>query len=86
MLNTGITRPVDQLGRIVIPKEIRKKLNLKEKDRLMFFLTDAPEGKRDIILRRIINSCNFCGSKNNLHEFKNKHVCYDCLNELKNMP
>ena len=75
--STGIIRKVDELGRIVIPKEIRNIFNVEEKDRLEIFT----EGN-SIILKKYEKSCIFCGSTKKLQNFKNKSVCYKCMNDL----
>lgn len=78
MKSTGMMRRVDELGRVVIPKEIRKKLNISEKDPLEIYV----EG-RSIVLKKVELSCVFCGSNKNLIKYKDKLLCEKCLNELK---
>lgn len=74
MKSTGITRPVDELGRVVIPKELRRTLDIDEKDRMEIF-TDGDT----IILRKYQMKCVLCGNDENLVTYRNKHVCRDCL-------
>lgn len=78
MKNTGIIRHVDELGRIVIPKKIREKLNIQEKiDILEIFV----EGE-NIILKKYEDSCCICNSKDNLIEYNNKLICKKCVKEI----
>lgn len=78
MKETGIIRPIDELGRIVLPKEIRKNLNLNTKDGMEIYT----EGER-IILKKHMPNCIFCGSDNDLINFQDKLICPACLGELK---
>ena len=78
MNNTGITRPVDNLGRVVIPVEIRNQLEIKEKDKILFLT----EGK-DIILRKHQQECIFCGKQKELTDFKEQKICKKCYEEIK---
>ena len=79
MKSTGIVRHVDELGRIVIPKEMRKKMDLASSDPVEIYV----DGDK-IILTKYHPCCNFCGSENDTVEFKGKKICADCLYELKN--
>ena len=78
MKSTGIIRNVDELGRIVIPKEIRKKMEISSNDPVEIFV----DGDR-IVLTKYHTSCTFCGSKLGVTEFKGKRICADCLHEIK---
>ena len=80
MKSTGIIRRLDELGRVVIPIEIRNKFNITEKDPMEIYV----EGEK-IILRKYTTNCLFCGSENNLKEFKDKPVCEDCLKKLQKL-
>ena len=78
MKNTGIARKVDELGRIVLPIELRKQLDITEKtDSLEIYLEDGR-----IILEKVCPSCIFCGSKQEVREFKGKKICAACVHEL----
>ncbi|MDR0920194.1 MAG: AbrB/MazE/SpoVT family DNA-binding domain-containing protein [Oscillospiraceae bacterium] len=77
MKSTGIVRKVDELGRIVIPIEIRRVLDIAEKDPVEIFT----EGE-SLILKKYRISCVFCGSNENLNDFKGKSVCADCRKEM----
>lgn len=75
MHDTGIVRRVDDLGRIVIPMELRRTLGIKVKDPIAIFV----EGER-IILTKHKDSCAICGSTENVSaEIKGRAVCEDCL-------
>ncbi len=80
MKSTGIVRKVDELGRIVLPIEMRRTLNIEEKDSLEIYV----EGD-NVILRKYQATCIFCESTKNLINFNNKNLCPECLNKLKEM-
>lgn len=77
MKSTGIIRRIDELGRIVIPKELRNKLGINIKDPMEIYV----EG-HSITLRKVEDKCIFCGSTKNLTNFKEKLICENCLNNL----
>lgn len=77
MKSTGITRKVDELGRIVIPKELRRNLRIEEKDPLEIFV----EGEM-IILKKYEPACIFCGQAKGVKNVKGKNVCPDCIKEI----
>jgi AbrB family transcriptional regulator, transcriptional pleiotropic regulator of transition state genes len=74
---TGIVRRVDELGRIVIPIEIRKRLGLGQKDPLEIFVQEDV-----IILSRPQSSCIFCGRASKLREHRGRAVCASCIADL----
>jgi len=78
MKSTGIVRMVDQLGRIVLPIEIRKTMDISEKDPLEIFIDD---GK--IILMKYHPACTFCSNADNIVYFNGKRICADCLKKIK---
>lgn len=80
MKSTGIVRRIDELGRIVIPMELRKSMDLKEKDPLEILTNDGT-----IVLRKYSNSCVFCGEAEDIIPFGSKHVCPACLKKIKEM-
>ncbi len=80
MKSTGIIRKIDELGRFVIPMEMRNKLDISNNDSLEIYV----EGT-SIILRKYQPDCVFCGSSKNVKEYKGKNVCEKCLNEMKNI-
>lgn len=79
MKSTGIVRKIDELGRIVVPKEIRKTFGINEDDPLEIFVNGNM-----IILRKHNVSCIFCGSCEGITEFKGQKICTPCLLQLKN--
>ena len=78
MKETGIVRKVDELGRIVLPIELRRMLDIEEKDPLEIYVKEDT-----IILKKYQPSCIFCDNSYNVVNFKGKNVCLDCLEELK---
>ncbi|MBQ8849641.1 MAG: AbrB/MazE/SpoVT family DNA-binding domain-containing protein [Clostridia bacterium] len=78
MKSTGIVRKVDNLGRIVLPIEIRKVLDIKEKDSIEIFIDDDK-----IVLAKYQPSCIFCGNTENIVYFNGKRVCADCIEKMK---
>lgn len=72
----GAIRPLDNLGRVVIPKGMRTELNIKEGTKLAVNMVD---GK---LVIENFDCCTFCGSKDNLVGFKGKHICSECQNDL----
>lgn len=83
MKATGIVRKVDELGRVVIPIELRNKLGIKEKDPIEIYVDGS-----SVILKKYQPNCVFCGGTKNLVEYKEKLVCGKCrekLNELKDI-
>ncbi len=77
MKSTGIVRKVDELGRVVIPIELRRTLDIEEKDSLEIYV-DSDR----IILRKYEPACVFCGNADEVTHFKNKNVCKDCLSSM----
>lgn len=77
MKSTGIVRDIDKLGRIVLPIELRRLKDLDSGDSVEIYV----EGD-NIILRKHEPTCVFCGSSNNVTEFKGKNICADCIKEL----
>ena len=79
MKSTGIVRKVDELGRIVIPIELRRTLGIEEKDALEIYVEED-----NIILRKYEQACIFCGKTKDVVPYKGKIVCEKCIEELKN--
>ena len=77
MKSTGIVRQIDDLGRILIPKELRKTMNLKKKDSMEIFV----EGD-NIILSKYEKGCRFCGDMEDTFEFEGTIVCKSCLERM----
>ena len=74
MKSTGIVRKVDELGRIVLPIELRRTLGIEEKDRIEIFV----EGE-SVILRKYQPACIFCDNAKDLILYKGKNICPDCV-------
>ena len=79
MKSTGIVRHLDELGRIVLPKELRTILNINERDSIEIF-TDNDK----IILQKYQPACVFCNNANDIIYFNGKRVCAECIEKLKN--
>ncbi len=77
MKSTGIIRKVDDLGRIVLPIEIRRTLDIAERDELEIYM----ESDR-IILQKFEPACIFCGSSRSLISFHKKNVCGECVRKM----
>lgn len=65
MKSTGIIRRVDELGRIVIPIELRNKLKIAEKDPIEIYVDGS-----SIVLKKLEETCVFCGSTKNVKNTK----------------
>ena len=78
MKSTGIVRPVDELGRIVVPKELRRTLGIENGDSVEIFTEDDK-----IILRKYRPGCVFCDNASDLSVFNGKPICSACLHKLK---
>lgn len=78
MRASGIVRKIDSLGRITLPKELRRKLGINEQDRLGFYV----EGDSIILMLEDKAVCVFCGGDEHLSLYADKHVCWNCLNSL----
>lgn len=79
MKSTGIVRKVDQLGRVVLPMELRKTLNIEEKDPLEIYVEDE-----QIVLKKYEPSCIFCGEAIGTVNYKGKMICKGYLNDINN--
>ena len=78
MKSTGIVRPVDELGRIVLPKELRMSMDINKKgDSVEIFIDDDK-----IILKKYHPACIFCGNADNVVYLKGKLICRQCIDEL----
>jgi len=75
--STGIVRKVDELGRVVIPIELRRTLGIEVKDALEIYV-DAER----IILKKYEPACLFCGNADNVKHFNNRIVCHECIDSL----
>lgn len=80
MKATGIVRPVDPLGRVVIPIEIRRNLNISTDDALEVFVENDT-----IVLKKYEPACIFCGEADGVKNLKGKNICEKCLAELQKL-
>lgn len=80
MKSTGIFRRIDTLGRFVLPKELRKSLDINQNDYLQIFLDGDT-----IILKKSQLSCVLCGNTDDLVDYHDKKICRNCLNELSKL-
>lgn len=79
MKATGIVRKVDELGRIVLPIELRRTLDIAERDAIEIYV----EGS-SIVLKKFRPNCIFCNSSKDVVDFKGKNICQKCIRALKN--
>ena len=77
MKSTGIVRRVDELGRIVLPIELRRTLDIAERDSLEIYVSDDY-----IVLKKFHPTCIFCGSTKGITAFKDKNICTACASQL----
>ena len=77
MKATGIVRRVDELGRIVLPIELRRTLGIEIRDPLEIYV----DGE-SIMLRKYLPACIFCGSTEDVTEYKGKKICKSCVKQL----
>jgi len=75
--STGIVRKVDELGRVVIPIELRRTLGIEVKDALEIYV----DGEK-IILKKYEPACIFCGNADNVKHCHNRIVCRECINQM----
>ena len=80
MKSTGIIRKLDELGRVVIPKEIRNKLKIEERDSIEIYL----DGE-SIVLKKYEPGCIFCGNSKDLTLYDGKLICKKCVNKLSDL-
>ena len=78
MKATGIVRNIDELGRIVIPKELREAYNINSKDPVEVFTTE--EG---IFLKKYQPGCSLCGGFHGIKVYHGKNICINCQNMIK---
>lgn len=78
MKSTGIVRKVDELGRVVLPIELRRTLNIMEKDALEIYVNGE-----SVILKKYEPACIFCGNAQDVVHFKGKNICESCIGDMK---
>lgn len=79
MKSTGVVRKVDELGRIVLPIELRRTHGIEEKDALEIYVDGD-----NIILKKYEPACIFCGDARNVQNYKCKNICKNCMDEIAN--
>lgn len=77
MKTTGIIRRIDELGRLVLPIELRRTLGLEVKDPVEIFI----EGNR-LVVKKYEDSCIFCGNNDQLVKYADKNICKSCIKEI----
>lgn len=77
MKATGVVRKIDELGRIVLPVELRRTLNIGVKDSMEIFV----DGE-NIVLKQYRPCCIFCGEGSDIITYKGKNVCRSCINKM----
>ena len=80
MKSTGMVRPIDELGRVVLPKEIRRSFDLSPKDSVEIF-TDGDK----IILQKYAPACIFCGNADDVVYYNGKRICRECLTNIQKL-
>ena len=78
--STGIVRRVDELGRVVIPIELRNKFGILEKDPIEIYVDGS-----SIILKKYEPNCIFCGNSKDLIEYNDKLICKKCLDKINKL-
>ena len=78
--STGIVRRMDELGRVVIPMELRNQFKIVEKDPIEIFVDGS-----SIILRKYLPNCIFCGGTKDLLEYNDKLICNKCADKISNL-
>lgn len=78
MKSTGIVRKIDELGRLVIPKELRRTLDIEEDKDYLEIYTDG----NMIVLKKYEPHCVFCDNVNNVVQFNGKNVCNECAEKI----
>lgn len=78
MKSTGMIRNLDQLGRIVLPIELRRVLNIGVGDGLEFY-----SDEHSIVLKKYEPACIFCNNANNIKVYRGKNMCGECYSQLK---
>ncbi len=78
MKSIGIVRKVDELGRIVLPIELRRTLDIDVKDPMEIYTDQST-----VILKKYEPACIFCGNAKDVETYKDKNICTSCIKELK---
>ena len=78
MKSLGTVRRIDELGRIVLPIETRRRLNLEPKDPVEIFVE-----KDRVVIKKYEPACIFCGDMDDIVDFKDRKICKKCLAEIR---
>ena len=80
MKSTGIIRRVDELGRVVLPIELRNKFGITEKDPMEIYVDGS-----SIVLKKYEPNCIFCGSSKKLIDYEGKVICQKCADKIASL-
>ena len=80
MKSTGIVRKIDEQGRIVLPIELRRTLELEEQNELEIYLDDDK-----VILKKYEPACVFCASSYDLVSYRGRKVCMECIQAMNDI-
>lgn len=80
MKSIGIIRKIDELGRIVLPAELRRTLDIAERDSMEIYVDGT-----SVVLQKYEPTCVFCGSAQDILSYREKHVCLHCVRSLQSM-
>jgi transcriptional pleiotropic regulator of transition state genes len=75
--STGVVRKVDDLGRVVIPIELRRTLGMAVKDAMEIYVDQDK-----IMLKKYEPACIFCGNADDVHDYRGKNICMECFQEI----
>lgn len=78
MKSTGIVRRIDEMGRIVLPAELRRTLDIGDKENMEIFVDGS-----NIVLKKYSPTCVFCDGARDVVRFKGKNICSRCLRQLR---
>lgn len=78
MRETGIVRKTDNLGRVVLPSELRRYMDFEKGDSVSITIQN-----KYIVLKKFKQSCAICNGNDNVIEFKGKGICQKCLNKIR---
>ena len=78
MKTSGIVRNVDDLGRVVVPKELRRRMGIENGDAVEIY---GEENR--IIIEKYTPACLFCGGNDGIVQFKDKRICSACIEQLR---
>ena len=76
------SQTIDELGRIILPRQLRVKLGLSERDSLSFYYVDNNTAILQIAEKLQVRKCVFCGAANIVKTINDKDICGDCLEKL----